>query len=368
MRKTPAEHPDTDTDGPRPVRVVADSWYAAVLRERLGPLGDVVLLDDVADGLPRLVRRSARARRAVAFLVAVRGRDLVVATASVAGLTPLLLLCGALGARRVVLLEFLGPESARPESAGPGVRARLRRVRSTVRNAGLRRCLLAAQVLTAAERATCSAATGVPVERFHLLEWPSHRTSGEAPAPGAAPGDVVVVSGRRCDWETFFAAARGAGWDVTAVCAGTDAPRVRAMAGPGARVRCDISQDQHHAVLVGAAVYVVPLPPSASSIGQIRVMNAADAGVALVVSDVPGIAGYASADTAALVPPGDPTALREVVDELLADRPRRVQLVRNARAHRADRTMERYLDDVVGLVRGSLEWSSDRAAWVPRRR
>ena len=86
---------------------------------------------------------------------------------------------------------------------------------------------------------------------------------------------------------------------------------------------------------------------------QIRLMHACDAGVPVVASDVAGLAGYVvGGETAVLVPPGDPVALRRAVDDLLAA-PQRRRALRDAALARAARwTGHDYGRALEAVIRG----------------
>ncbi|GAB2936932.1 hypothetical protein GCM10027047_37050 [Rhodococcus aerolatus] len=326
--------------------VVVDTWYGPELAARLTATATA---DDVLARLPNPARTLAArsgVARALLLLVVARGAVLVT-TNPAAGTRTLVAVGGVAARRRLVLLEYI----AHPP-AGGGRLAPLRRVLFTVLRRGLLpRTLLAAQVLTEGERAACATSHGIPVGRFHHVPWPARSTSGTALPERVDGGRRVLCSGRRTDWETFAGAAADAGWEVTAVCAADDAERVHRLLDPvGARVLVEVPQEQHAAEVRAATAYVVAVPETGASIGQVRVMNAADAGTPLVVSRVAGVADYVDPSCAVLVEPGDPAALRAAVDALLAD-PARQRALREALVTRSGgRGMPEYLDEVAALV------------------
>lgn len=314
-------------------RVVADSWYAEGV-EGWTPLADVV-----PQRWRRLVDRSSVAR-GVALTLAARRADVVVTTNPSPGATVAIALMGLLGLRRLVLLEYIvhPPAWSRPVH-------RLYFV--VLRRLLLRRSLLWAQVLTRQEVDDYAASHRLPVDRFVFVPWPARYD--DTPVGEPAPGRRVLASGRRSDWATFFTAARGTDWQVRAVCSADALAEVTGLAeGTGAVVRHEISADEHQAEVTAATVYVIPLTETGASIGQIRVMNAAQAGVAVVASRVRGLADYVDDDSAVLVPPGDADALRTAVEALLADPARRERL-RDA-ARRRGATMQQYRHELVELV------------------
>jgi glycosyltransferase involved in cell wall biosynthesis len=314
-------------------RVVADSWYAD------GARGWTRLEDVVPARWRSLVARASWAR-GLALALAARRSAVVVTTNPSPGASVAIALLGLLGLRRLVLLEYIvhPPPWRRPVH-------RLHFV--LLRQVLLRRCLLWAQVLSRAEVDAYAAAHGLPVDRFRFVPWPGR--FDDAPVAAVGTGRRVLASGRRTDWTTFFAAAEGADWDVHVVCSGADLSEVERLgAGGGAVVRHDVSANEHQREVAAATVYVVPLPETGASIGQIRIMNAAQAGVPVVASAVLGLADYVDDDCAVLVPPGNARALRAAVDALLDDPARRQRLRDTAR--RRGTTMQRYRDELVELV------------------
>jgi glycosyl transferase family 1 len=328
-----------DDRGHAAARIVGDSWYAAEL-DGVTPLADVLA------GVPlgRLIGRIGLARGVALFVAGIRARAIVTTNAA-PGARTCLVLCGLFGLRRLVLLEYI-------VHPGSGVRwwyfVLLRRVL-------LGRALLRAQVLSAHEIARYPALHRLPAERFALVRWPVGNPTG---LPERTAGRRVLASGRRVDWATFFAAADGSGWEIRVVCTGADLPMVRELAGRAGVtpvVRSDIPADEHQAEVAAATVYVIAVPETGASIGQIRVMNAAGAGVPIVASDVLGLRDYLDDESAALVPPGDAAALRAAVDGLLDDPDRRDRL-RIAAARRGD-TMAGYLAEIRALVPSSPQWT-----------
>ncbi len=314
-------------------RVVADSWYADGVDEW-------TRLDDVVPPRwRRLVDRSSVAR-GVALTLAARRADVVVTTNPSPGATVAIALMGLLGLRRLVLLEYIvhPPAWSRP----------VHRVYFVVlRRLLLRRSLLRAQVLTSGEVADYATSHRLPAARFAFVPWPGRYD--DAPVGEPAAGRRVLASGRRTDWSTFFAAARGTDWEVRAVCSADDLAEVTVLTqGTDAVVRHEITADEHQAEVGAATVYVIPLAETGASIGQIRVMNAAQAGVAVVASRVRGLVDYVDDASAALVRPGDAEALRAAVDALLDD-PQRRRRLRDA-ARRRGVTMAEYRHELVALV------------------
>ena len=320
--------------------IVGDSWYAA-------ELAGVTPLDELLARMPfgRVIGRIGPLRGLALFLAGRRAQA-IVTTNPAPGATICLALCGLSGLRKLVLLEYI-------VHPGTGVRWWYFRV---LRRFLLGRALLRAQVLSGHELARYPALHRIPAERFALVRWP---VGAADDLPERTEGRRVLASGRRVDWATFFAAA-SPDWDLRVVCTGADLPLVRELArraGVDPVVRTDIPAHEHQAEVAAATVYVIAVPETGASIGQIRVMNAAEAGVPIVASDVLGLRDYLDDDSALLVPAGDPTALRAAVDGLLADPDRRDKL-RTAAARRGG-TMTGYLAEIRALLPGGPLWTRD---------
>jgi glycosyltransferase involved in cell wall biosynthesis len=321
--------------------VVGDSWYAT-------EIDGVRPIDDVLGRLPfgRRLGRVGPVRGLVLFLAGLRA-ETIVTTNAAPGATTCLVLCGLFRPRRLVSLEYI-------VHPGTGLRwwyfVVLRRIL-------LRRALRRAQLLSAHELARYPQLHRIPADRFALVRWPV----GGGPVGERTEGRRVLASGRRVDWATFFGAAAGADWDVRVVCTGEDRAEVTELAraaGVKPVVRHDIPAEEHAAEVAAATVYVIAVPETGASIGQIRVMNAAEAGVPLVASDVVGLRDYVDGDSAELVPPGDCGALRAAVDGLLADPQRREEL-RRAAAKRGGSRAD-YLAEIAALAGISRSANADR--------
>ena len=111
--------------------------------------------------------------------------------------------------RRIVLLELIEPPPS-PSALRRGLREAWRR---RVLRPAAARSVLAAQVLTEAEREECSRSFGIAPERIRHVPWAWCRDPDE-PAPIGERAGVVVSGRASCDWETVFAAARRRDWDL----------------------------------------------------------------------------------------------------------------------------------------------------------
>ncbi len=339
---------------PRGAAVLADSWYAAALAARPAGAGLIVSLDDALRCRPALSWFAARSGVARGLLLTVLGRRhaAVLTTNPAPGARTTIALHGLLRRRRVVLLEYIQeiPQPGGPREALAQLNFRM------LRRGLLPHALLVGQVLTDVERLRYAAALGLGPTQLATVTWPrsSAQTNQRHPAVSAR-GRSVLASGRRTDWDTFLAAADGADWDLTVVCSASDFAAVsEATKDSSISVHSEISVAAHQALVESADVYVVAVPETGGSIGQIRIMNATDAGTALVVSDVTGVRGYVEDDTAAIVSPGEPKQLRAKVDELLADPRRRADLVDEATRAGSSWTMNDYLDALCDTIRSAI--------------
>jgi len=198
----------------------------------------------------------------------------------------------------------------------------------------------------------------LPEARFEYIPWPQRRETDSVPNFDRQGVPTVLCSGRaECDWTTFFKAAEGQNWKVTAVCDAWELASVKSLGEKiGATVLCNISQEEHNRYLESAAVYVISLHERFISCGQVRVMHAIRAGVPIVATNVVGLDGYLSNnETALLVDPGDPLAMREAVEHLLAHPDDRRRLAMRAFELAKDRTFERYKRDICCLVHRQLD-------------
>lgn len=314
------------------------------------------MLDERVPGLLRPALDRVGVLRGAALVLAGRNADAIVTTNPSRGATTCTFICGLLGLRKLILLEYI----VHP----PGDRDVLRRAWfGLLRRRLLGRALIRAQVLSEWEAGVYPAMHRIPSDRFEVLRWPGR--FDDSPMPALNGGRRVLASGRRTDWSTFFAASDGADWDLRAICTAADLPSVQRLAvGRTVAIRHDIPADEHQAEVDEATVYVIPVAETGASIGQIRVMNAAQAGVPTVVSDVKGLRGYVDDTCAVVVPPGDPTAIRDAVDALLDD-PGRREALRLA-ARRRGGTMSDYVEAIGGLVTTAV--ATERVVVHPRRR
>jgi glycosyltransferase involved in cell wall biosynthesis len=307
-------------------------WYAAMIGTPCVPHEE--LLAEAFPALRRAAERSGPLRGSLLWLAARRAPLLgLIRDAPGTGTVLLLEALRPFRGRRIVLFEFIGREGGRRVPLRPG--GRLERW-------ALRRCLAAAQVLTAREARLYASNYGLPPERFHHIPWPLSRTGAELP-PAPEASRRVLASGRaHCDWETLLRAAAERDWELTLICGVREEARLRRRAAGIAEVLAEVPREEHDARLRQAAVYALVLRETGVSAGQVRLAAAVDAGAPVVATAVAGLEGYATSESALLVRPGDPDRVGEAVDRLLADPEERLRLREAAHARARGWTYAEY--------------------------
>jgi glycosyltransferase involved in cell wall biosynthesis len=342
--------------GDRAVDVLADSQYADWLGDRvaLRTFGE-----SLADRSPR-IRRLATSGSRIGGLVrglllfrAARGCDAIVVRDNGPGVATLLF-CEAWlrRRRRIVLIEFLRGRWPRPGWRQPLYRLWV----GLVRAPALRRAVAVGHVLSRAEADVYAREYGVARDRLEFVPWP-WRQFRDAIAPrGVDPGGaprLVLSSGRAyCDWATLLDAARGRGWRLIVVCSESDAALVRELADDRVEVRVEIPRAEHAELLAAASVYAIVLEDTKISAGQVRLMHATQNGIPVVATRTTTLADYVvDGETALLVPPGDPAALRAAIERLLDD-PGLAESLRTRAWERSGQWVrDDYLDRLSELIR-----------------
>jgi glycosyltransferase involved in cell wall biosynthesis len=303
---------------------VGDGWYGIL--EGTLTLPEAIERSPVLRRLPapmlRLLMARSTTRGALLFAVSVRHPTIGMARQD-PGWGTLLLLRAVLGRRRklVVFQHILHPR-----------RHPLRRLLRAYDRWAIRRTLLRGHALSRADQENLPRHYGLSPERFVYVPWPLAMDPPEQlPPPASEP--LVLSAGRAyCDWPTLFAAARGANWPLTVVSDRKDRRRVRRLnEGVNATLLSEIPREDFYALVRRATVSVAAMAEVNTSQGHIRVMDAANNGVPLVVSETASVADYVEhGRTALVVPPGDPDALRAAVERLLGDPELRERLRREA--------------------------------------
>jgi glycosyltransferase involved in cell wall biosynthesis len=196
---------------------------------------------------------------------------------------------------------------------------------------------------------------GLAPERIRFVQ-PAIDDRFWRPRGGAVDGTVVSVGGERRDYGTLVEAVRplaaatvivaGSQWSTTV---GTD----RSSHGDRVSFRSGLSFAELRDLYASAAVVVVPLIGGERyAAGVTGMLEAMAMGKALVMTRTPALAEFiVDGETVRLVPAGDPSALRGVLAELLADEPQRRRLGQNARALiEAEHCLDGYVTAVTRLV------------------
>ena len=207
----------------------------------------------------------------------------------------------------------------------------------TVERFCLRHGMRLGHALSSAEAADYRRRFGLSEGQLRFVPWALSRGSGfQTNATDASPRGVFASGRALTDWRTLFAAAAGTDWELTVVSGAADSALIGSLNEDGrATVLREIPRSRHDELLAQSAVCVIPLLPEGPGAGHLRKMSATDAGIPVVATDVPGMADYASdGETALLVPPGDPTALRAAVEHVLSD-PALAEHLRMSAASRA---------------------------------
>lgn len=321
--------------------MLADGWYSSLI-PGFQPVTGII------DGLPRSLRALVLRIgpfRALITLIAGSSYDLIAVTRTDPGWRSLLVLRALLGRRRkLVVLHFIDHPLA-------GWWGQLWRV---VDRWAVRRAVLRAQVLSRWEVELYATRFAMPAEAFHFVPF-AWRSAGGAVSPAAQRETSLVVSAGRafCDWPTLFEAARGASWPLVVICSGHDLAQVERLNANGrATVLTDVEHESAREWIRQAAVCVLSMREVGVSHGHVRLLDAVDAGAAIVASRIRSLEGYVEdGQTAVLVPPGDADGMRSAIESLLADPARREEMARAAFDRAAAWTWEDYLIGIDRFVR-----------------
>ena len=288
--------------------------------------------------------------RAVLRLAAARRYDALVVERTGPAWRTTLLLSALTACRRLVAIHFID----HPPPSGRARRA-LHRLWRPVDRAATRRALLVAHVLTEPEGAAVQHRFALPSERVRHVPFALRRHEDDVLPPPATESRVVSAGRAHCDWPTLFAAARGADWPLTVVCSAQDREEVDRLNADGrATVICEIPREECARILRTAAVVAVVMREEGVSQGHVRLMDAVDAGAAIVATRTRSLDGYAvDGETALLVPARDPAALREATDGLLADPAERARLREAAFERGREWTGPQYLEALAEMVRSA---------------
>ncbi len=246
--------------------------------------------------------------------------------------------------RKLIALQFIVPT---PEPGRPA------RLRAKVERWALRRALRAGHVLTRAEVDLYASRLDLDPGRFAYIPW-YRTTAGAVPLEYAVDGGLLSAGRAFCDWETLLAATRDLPWPLTVICSPADRARAVGLDPDGrVDVRSEIPVAEYRALLRGAALAVFAMYDGGVSQGQVRLSDAADAGVPVVVTATASLVDYVRPGaTAVIVPVGDPRALRTAISALMAAPVARRALRARAARHASAWTSDDYWRAVEALLHG----------------
>ena len=332
---------------PRCGAPMIDGWYSLIAGVCPAPRG--VLETPGVRRLPRpllnrLLRWSAT-RGVLLFAASVRHPAVGIARDD-PGWATLLLLRAVFGRRpKLIAFQFILHPRRHP------LRALIKRYDRWA----IRRTLLRGHALTLADRRELAEHYGLPIERFSYIPWPLAVENAAAQLPPAPRTPLVLSAGRAyCDWETLFAAARGAGWPLVVVCKNADRRKVDALNSDGqATVLSELPREEFWELMDRATVGVVAMVERGTSQGHIRIQEAHTRGVPLVITATDSLEDYVEdGETAVLVPPGDASGLRTAVDRLLASPDEREHLRRTAHGRALRWQVPHYFESLTYFAHG----------------
>lgn len=181
---------------------------------------------------------------------------------------------------------------------------------------------------SSAERTEYATLLRLPTERLVFLPTP-WAAPDDVPAPTDG-GFVLALGQSNRDYATLFQAVEELEIPVTVVAA--DETPFGGVAPPkNVTVRFNTDHSTTNALIASARLHVIPLHPSGFSSGQTVLLRAMAAQKACVVSRVPGVTDYIDeGQTALLVPPHDPAALRATIVRLWSDATERERVGQSA--------------------------------------
>jgi glycosyltransferase involved in cell wall biosynthesis len=327
--------------------VLADGWFSWLIPS-FRPFTDLV--ERWPGWLRALTWRSGPFRALLLLLAATRYDTLVVMPGSL-GWRSVLLGRALFGrSRKLVVTQFIDLPAR-----SDGIGGLLDTVWRPVQRWAIRRAMRSAQVMSEWEVALYALRFGVEPERFRFIPFAWCTATETAESLPVAERHLVLAAGRAfCDWPTLFEAARERDWELTVVCSGEDRPFVERLNHAGrATIHSDLTEADVGDLLRQAAVSVLPMRDAGVSQGQVRLKDAADAGTPVVATRTRSLEGYVDPGlTAVLVEPGDPVALRDAIERLLAQPAERERIVRAAAERARAWTWPDYLAAIEAFAPG----------------
>lgn len=329
-------------------RLLTDIWYGDELETPCDRLDDKLDQYIANKRLKTFVLNSKLLHGLALFLIG-REYDLILTKINRRSGFALPVLLALTGSRKLVLLEFIFGEKQPPFFLRP-----FAALSNWLFGACVRGAMIKGQVLTPQEKDNYSKLFAIPPDRLDYIPWPLNnglitprvdRTADEA--------QFVMASGRAdCDWETIFAAAKGARWPLVVVCSRSDLERVNALNPDGrAKILSEIPLEEHGRLVGETSVYALCLREGYRSAGQIRLGNCNEAGTPVVATRVMGLESYIVENVNALsVPAGDSNALRTAIDSLMNSPEARVRLAKSALQHSLLSTRKDYMEKIDHLI------------------
>lgn len=247
-----------------------------------------------------------------------------------------------LGLRRPkhLVLEMMLDE----ESASPGWRFKRRLQRYAFASVD---CIVVSSTM---EIPVYAARLGVPAGRIRFV--PFHTNVVEPVYVSGSKHYILSAGKTGRDYQTLSEAVRDIDHDVVVV---SDAESVRDVSLPQrVRLVLDAPYGHYRDLLQACDLLVLPLRPLVKSTGQVALLEAMALGKPVIATRVVGTVDYVQSGlNGILVPPGNPSALREAIVGLLRDPVARERLGRAALESVRDRhTFERYARAILDIVDG----------------
>lgn len=207
-----------------------------------------------------------------------------------------------------------------------------------------------------------AAGYGVPERKLHLLLQPVDERFWR-PEDGGDDEVVCAVGSEARDYDTFLAAVRGlpvcAEIAVGSSVLGHSRDGIPLAAGAGAhsvRVHRKLSHLALRALYARARIVVVPLQDVDYDAGVTAITEAMAMGKPLIVTQTHGqVDVVRNGEAAVLVPPHDPSALREAIIRLLDDPDECTRMGRAGRAAVEQRhSLDAYVADLARIVRETV--------------
>jgi glycosyltransferase involved in cell wall biosynthesis len=162
-------------------------------------------------------------------------------------------------------------------------------------------------VFSQEERRLFAGSFGVPLDRIACVKF-AHSLWSRADSPTSDGGYVFAGGDSLRDYGTLIEAARGLGAPVR-IATNRDLGELpeNVTGGP-------VTLDEYHELIAGARVVAVPMQRGRRAAGLLTYLNAMALGKPVIVTDSPAVGEYVEPGrTGVVVPPADPSALRDAL-------------------------------------------------------